>query len=218
MHTAQTPLPVLCCPFADAKMKGKGEGADCSQPGPSSLPSTPLPGPPAHIIEVDLIGGSPWGGCGEKAGSEQGRAVLGWGKGDRAQRCPGLRKQQAQVGSSRQWALSQHRYMCHMGTRLHVAQGDAPPHLTLRRAWAALGHSRVPHPSLPRTGVVAGDAGGAAKDLPEQGGILLPVLDEDILQCLCPVQLIEDDGGCRTQRQGWVCGWRGQWSWGWAEG
>lgn len=88
MHTAQTPLPVLCCPFANAKMKGKGEGADCSQPGPSSLPSTPLPGPPAHIIEVDLIGGSPWGGCGEKAGSEQGRAVLGWGHGGQGTEMP----------------------------------------------------------------------------------------------------------------------------------
>lgn len=86
--TAQTPLPVLCCPFANAKMKGKGEGADCSQPGPSSLPSTPLPGPPAHIIEVDLIGGSPWGGCGEKAGSEQGRAVLGWGHGGQGTEMP----------------------------------------------------------------------------------------------------------------------------------
>lgn len=58
----------------------------------------------------------------------------------------------------------------------------------------------------PRTRVVAGDTGGTAEHLPEQGGILLPILDEDILQCLRPVQLIEDDGGCERQSPGWAGG------------
>lgn len=61
-----------------------------------------------------------------------------------------------------------------------------------------------PEPPSTLTGVVAGDAGGTAKHLPEQGGILLSVLDEHVLQGLRPVQLIEDDGGCGRQSQG---GW-----------
>lgn len=115
--TAQTPLPVLCCPFANAKMKGKGEGADCSQPGPSSLPSTPLPGPPAHIIEVDLIGGSPWGGCGEKAGSEQGRAVLGWGHGGQGR---GMPRAEEAAGSGGELTP-----MGAVTAQLHVSHGDS---------------------------------------------------------------------------------------------
>lgn len=82
--------------------------------------------------------------------------------------------------------------------QLHVsdqAQGVARPHLTVRKVTAPLMTAPLCHPSLPRTRVVAGDTSGAAEDLPEQGGILLAVLDENVLQGLCPVQLVEDDGG-----------------------
>lgn len=57
------------------------------------------------------------------------------------------------------------------------------------------------------TRVVAGDAGGAAEDLPEQGGVFLAVLNEDVLQRLRPVQLVEDHGGCKAQTRRW-CGHR----------
>lgn len=46
------------------------------------------------------------------------------------------------------------------------------------------------------TWVVASDSRGAAEDLPQQRGVLPTVLSEHILQGLCPVELIEDDGGC----------------------
>lgn len=44
------------------------------------------------------------------------------------------------------------------------------------------------------TWVIAGDSRGTAKDLPQQCRVLPSVLNEDILQGLCPVKLIEDDG------------------------
>lgn len=44
------------------------------------------------------------------------------------------------------------------------------------------------------TWVIAGDSRGTAEDLPQQCRVLPTVLNEDILQGLCPVKLIEDDG------------------------
>lgn len=43
------------------------------------------------------------------------------------------------------------------------------------------------------TWVIAGDSRGTAKDLPQQCRVLPTVLNEDVLQGLCPVKLIEDD-------------------------
>lgn len=43
------------------------------------------------------------------------------------------------------------------------------------------------------TRVVAGHAGGAAEHLPAQGAVLPPVVHEDPLQRLRPVQLVQDD-------------------------
>lgn len=136
---------------------------------------------------------------------------------NRAKGCPGPRRWQALAGSS----------LTGFGTvQSHVPGGP--------QSWCqgVLGCSSASHgkkgpgcpcqpscceelpPStpLPRTGVVAGDTGGTAKHLPEQGGILLPVLDEDILQRLRPVQLIEDDSGCGRQELeagGWQRNWGG---------
>ena len=48
---------------------------------------------------------------------------------------------------------------------------------------------------LALTWIVASDSRGTAEDLPQECGVLPAVLDEHILQGLCPVELIEDDGG-----------------------
>jgi hypothetical protein len=48
---------------------------------------------------------------------------------------------------------------------------------------------------LEPTWIVASDSCGTAKDLPQQCGILPAILNEYILQSLCPVKLIEDNGG-----------------------
>lgn len=44
-----------------------------------------------------------------------------------------------------------------------------------------------------QTWVVARDARGAPKGLPQQRGVLLAVLHEDLLQRLRPVQLVQND-------------------------
>lgn len=46
------------------------------------------------------------------------------------------------------------------------------------------------------TWVIAGHPCGAAEHLPAQRVVVPPVLDEDPLQSLGPVQLVEDDGSC----------------------
>lgn len=48
------------------------------------------------------------------------------------------------------------------------------------------------------TWVVAGQACGAAKHLPEEGRVILPVLFKHLLQGLRPVQLIQHDGGWKS--------------------
>lgn len=55
------------------------------------------------------------------------------------------------------------------------------------------------------TWVIAGDSCGTAKDLPQQCRVLPTVLNEDVLQGLCPVKLIEDDSswGVQGRRLGW---------------
>lgn len=56
------------------------------------------------------------------------------------------------------------------------------------------------------TWVISGDSRGTAEDLPQQCRVLPTVLNEDILQGLCPVKLIEDDsswGGGQGRRLGW---------------
>lgn len=113
--------------------------------------------------------------------------------GDRAERCPGLRKQQAQrSGTVTRVRPGPGGFSSPSNSEKGLGcPGHSPSVSQPLCATAPLCHS----PSLPRTGVVSGDAGGAAEDLPEEGGILLPVLDEDILQGLCPVQLVEDDRG-----------------------
>lgn len=73
------------------------------------------------------------------------KAGLSWGRGqgdmgDRAEGCPGLRKQQAQVGSSHQWVLAQYSYMCQTRPRGLLMTSNS------ERASAALGHS----PSVPQ--------------------------------------------------------------------
>lgn len=50
------------------------------------------------------------------------------------------------------------------------------------------------------TWVVACDPGGAAKGLPQQRRVLLAVLHEHFLQRLRPVELVQDDRGCRGRR------------------
>lgn len=82
------------------------------------------------------------------------------------------------------------------GERWAVSEALPPPQGHCPRLVGDPGDRGTPPP---RTGVVAGDAGGAAENLPEQGGVLLAVLNEDVLQRLRPVQLVEDDGGCKAQ-------------------
>lgn len=53
--------------------------------------------------------------------------------------------------------------------------------------WVSQGDSLAP------TWIIAGDSRGTAEDLPQQCRVLPAVLDEDILQGLCPVKFIEDD-------------------------
>lgn len=55
---------------------------------------------------------------------------------------------------------------------------------------------------LAPTWIIAGDSRGTAEDLPQQCRVLPTVLDEDILQGLCPVELIEDDGGWGDRAEG----------------
>lgn len=50
-----------------------------------------------------------------------------------------------------------------------------------------------------QTWVVASHASGAAKDLPQQRRVFLPVLDKHVLQGFSPVQLIEDHGGWKGE-------------------
>lgn len=65
---------------------GSGEGAQGM--GALAVPpsaTAPLPGPSAHVIQVDLIGCSPWGGCGERQAMSKG------GPGDRGPGAGGAR-------------------------------------------------------------------------------------------------------------------------------
>lgn len=77
--------------------------------------------------------------------------------------------------------------------------GDRPtPHTPGRAGWETEeGVVRNgPGDGLAPTWVVASDPCGTAEDLPQQRGVLSTVLGEHVLQGLCPVELIEDDGGC----------------------
>lgn len=55
---------------------------------------------------------------------------------------------------------------------------------------------RVGAEGLTPTGIVASDARGASEDLPQQCRVLPAVLNEHVLQSLCPVEFIKDDSGC----------------------
>lgn len=59
---------------------------------------------------------------------------------------------------------------------------------------------------------VASQTGSAAKHLPQEGGVVLAVLLEHLLQGLGPVELVQHDGGCKKThrtvavvRNGGVC-------------
>lgn len=46
---------------------------------------------------------------------------------------------------------------------------------------------------------VASQARGAAEHLPQEGGVVLSVLLEHLLQGLGPVELVQHDGGCKSR-------------------
>lgn len=75
-----------------------------------------------------------------------------------------------------------------------------------RDGWAwrrsQTGAGRARETVLP-TWVIAGDSCGTAEDLPQQCRVLSAVLNEDILQGLCPVKLVEDDCSWGGRAEGW---------------